>query len=113
MPTIDWKKEQINPEQFFSLPQSERLQIINRHIPLHIKIPFFVVGVMGILLNCLVSAFAATVVFNHMMLAGNTEFSARFWSLALALFSIQILNSGMDKTSKWALDRLYGNGKRH
>jgi len=111
MPTIDWNKEQITPEKFFELPRDERLKVILRHVPLKIKVPLAAVGILGILANCLVSAFAGTTVYNMLLVAGNTEFTARFWSLALALFSLQAMNAGMDRTSKWMLDKLYGNGK--
>jgi hypothetical protein len=113
MPTIDWSKEHITPDKFFELPREERFKIIIRHVPLKIKAPLFAIGVLGILTNCLVSAFAGTTVHNLILEAGNTEFTARFWSLALSLFSLQVLNSGMDKTSKWILDKLYGNGRKN
>ncbi len=111
MSAIDWNKEQITPDKFFELPRDERLKIIIRHVPLKVKIPFFMVGVLGILINCLVSAFAGTTVHNMILDAGNTEFTARFWSIALTLFSLQVLNSGMDKSSKWLLDKIYGDKK--
>ena len=112
MPNIDWSKEKITPEQFFDLPQEERFRIIGRHVPIHIKIPIFLIGLTGILINCLVSAFAGTTVYNSILMAGHTEFSARFWSLALSLFLIQLMIMGMNSTGKWLTDKIYRRIKK-
>lgn len=112
MPIIDWSKEKLTPEQFFDLPQEERLRIIGRHVPLRTKIPIFLLGLFGIMLNCLVSAWAGTTVYNSILAAGNTEFSARFWSLALSLFLIQMMMIGMNSTGKWITDKIFGRGKK-
>ena len=112
MPAIDWSKEKLTPEQFFDLPQDERLKIIGRHVPMRVKIPIFLLGLFGILANCLVSAFAGTTVYNYILAAGNTEFSARFWSLALSLFLIQMLMTGMNSTGKWVVDKIFGRNKK-
>ena len=104
-------KENINTEEFFKLPQEERLKIIIRHVPLKIKIPFFTIGVLGILTNCLTSAFAGTVIFNSMLAGGYTDFWARFLSLAFSLFSLHILNEMMNRTSHWLMDKYTKNLK--
>jgi len=88
---------------------SDKWKALSKKLPLHIKVPVLFSGLFGTLLNCLVSAFAGTIVFNYILDRGFTLFFAKFFSLAFTLFTVQILNVGMTITGHYIMDRLHKN----
>lgn len=96
----------IDTEELFKLPQEEKLKILVKELPLKVKIPFFAIGVLGILTNCLTSALGGTVIHDLILNNGYTEFWAKFLSLALSLFSLHMLNSLMNTSGHWVISKL-------